>query len=71
MHRVRVVKREEREAANNLVVADQTTTPSRMTPEMVVQSWITFTRERRQAEMKAFLLGFRRPQDNLYLVVSD
>ena len=68
MHRVRVVKREEREAANNLAVADQTASPPRMTAEMIVKSWITATRERRHAEMKAFLLDFKRPQGNLCLV---
>lgn len=68
MHGVRVVKREEREAANNLAVVDQTTTHTRMTPELVVKGWITATRERRQTEMKALLLDFKRPQDTLCLV---
>ena len=67
MHGVRVVKREEREAANNLAVVDQATTHTRMTPELVVKGWITATRERRQTEMKA-LLDFKRPQGNLCLV---
>jgi hypothetical protein len=70
MNSVKVVKRKERAAANNPGEADQTT-PPRMRPEMVVKSWINATRERRQAEMKAFLLAFRRPQNNLCLVLSD
>ena len=68
MHCVRVVKRNERERANNFVVEDQATIPPRMTPEMVVKSWITARRERREAEMKSFLLDFSRPQGNLCLV---
>ena len=67
MHRVRVVKRDDRKATNNLVVGDQTTTSPRMTPEMVVKSWITATRQRRQDEMKAFLLDFKGPAGNLCL----
>jgi len=71
MNSVRIVKRKEREAANNLVVVHQTMAPARMTPEMVVKSWITATRERHQAKMKAFLLDIKSGQGNLCLVVSD
>ena len=68
MKRVRVVKREDREVAINPAVTDQTTTHTRMTPELVVKSWITAARERRQTEMKVLLLDFKRPQGTLCLV---
>jgi len=60
MHCVRVVKRKEREAANNLGVAHQTPTLPRMTAEMVVKSWITTTRERRDGEIRNCLVDFKR-----------
>ena len=61
MRCVRVVKRKEREAANNLgVVADQTPTRPRMTAEMVVKSWITATRERRDGEIRNCLVDSKR-----------
>lgn len=67
---VRVIKREERQAANNLVVADQTASAPRMTPEMVVKSWISAARERRQVELKVSLVNFKR-QSKLCLAVAD
>ena len=60
MHCVRVVKRKDREAANNLGVADQTPTLPRMTAEIVVKSWITATRERRDGEIRNCLVDFKR-----------
>ena len=70
MKRVRVVKREDREIANNAAVADQSTTRPRMTPELVVKSWIIATRERQRAEMKALLMDLKGSQGDLCLVTD-
>ena len=45
---IRVVKREEREAANSTLVADDVIAAQRSTPEMIVKRCIAASRERRQ-----------------------
>ena len=52
---VRVVKREDREAASNSVVVDDTTMVQRRTPESIVKDWITVSREGRRNQAANFL----------------
>ena len=52
---IRVVKREDREAAGNSVVANDTTMVARRTPESIVKGWITASREGRRNQAANFL----------------
>ena len=60
---VRVVKREEREARNNLLEADDPVAP-RSTPESIVKSWVTAARERRLTQATTGLRNLRRWDEN-------
>ena len=57
---IRVVKREDREAASNSVVVDDTTMVQRSTPESIVKDWITASRERRRNQAANCLQEIRR-----------
>ena len=61
---VRVVKREEREAENNSAAADAVRAIERVTPETIIRSWITASRERRRAEVADYLRDFKRREEN-------
>lgn len=60
---IKVVKREEREARNNLLVTDELAA-SRSTPESIVKSWITSARERRVTQAANGLREFRSWDEN-------
>lgn len=62
MRSVRVVKRGEREAANNSPAAEGARVVQQSTPEIVsiVKSWISESRERRQTEAAEHRLGLQR-----------
>ena len=57
---VRVVKREDREAASKSVVVDDTTMVQRSTPESIVKDWITASRERRRNQAANCFQEIRR-----------
>ena len=63
---VRIVKREERERANNSPSEDGSRVPAvqQTTPEMIIKSWITMSRERRRAEAADYLLDFKRWEES-------
>ena len=63
--RVRVVKREDREAVENSPRADNITRDERSTPESVVKSWITAARERRRSQAENCLQQIRRWDKNI------
>ena len=67
---VRVVKREEREARNNLLEADNLVAP-RSTPESIVKSWITASRERRLTQAATGLRKFRGWDANQIIAVGQ
>jgi pimeloyl-ACP methyl ester carboxylesterase len=61
---VRVVKRGEREEANNSHAADGDRAVQKGTPELIIKSWITAFRERRRAEAADNLRDFKRWEEN-------
>jgi hypothetical protein len=67
---VRVVKREEREAHNNVLGADDFATP-RSTPESIVKSWITAARERRLTQAATGLRKFSGWEENRIIAVGQ
>jgi hypothetical protein len=62
MRSVRVVKRIEREVANNSRAADGAGVVPQSAPDTarIVKSWISESRERRQAEAADYRLGLKR-----------
>jgi len=62
--KVRIVKREERERRNNSHAADGERAVQQGTPEMIVKSWITASRERRRAQSADYLQAFKRWEEN-------
>ncbi len=56
---VRIVKREERERAQNSGVAEVEKVVQQTTPEMIIKSWITTSRERRRARTADYLKAFK------------
>lgn len=57
---IRVVKRGEREGANNSRATDSTGMSQQSRPEKIIKSWITASRERRRAEATDHLRDFKR-----------
>ena len=68
---VRVVKREDREAASNSVVVDDTTMVQRSTPESIVKDWITASRERRRNQAANCLQEIRRWDKNRIVALGQ
>ena len=68
---VRVVKREDREAARNPVVVDETTMVQRSTPEGIVKDWITASRERRRNQAANCLQEIRRWDKNRIVTLGQ
>ena len=68
---VRVVKREDREAATNSVVVDDTTMVQRSTPESIVKDWITASRERRRNQAANCLQEIRRWDKNRIVALGQ
>lgn len=68
---IRVVKRGEREGANNSHAADSTGVAQHSTPEKIIKSWITASRERRRAEAADHLRDFKRWEERLCLLESQ
>jgi len=67
---VRIVKREERERANNSSSADSDRVAHRNTHEMIVKSWIVASRERRRAEAADYRRNFFRQWNEKQLCIS-
>ena len=61
---VRIVKREERERSNNSPAAGGERAVQQSTPELIVKSWITASRERRRAQTADYLRDFKRWEAN-------
>ncbi len=70
---VRIVKRLEREGANNSRVSDGARTVEQSTPEIagIVKSWIREFRERRRDEAADHLRDFKRWGERLCLLESQ
>jgi hypothetical protein len=67
---VRIVKREERERANNSPAAGRERAVRQNTPEMIVKSWITASRERRRAQTADYLRDFKRWDENMDFAID-
>jgi len=70
---VRIVKREERERSNNSSSDDGSGVAAiqQTTPEMIIKSWITASRNRRQTEDADYLRNFRRWDENRTLALGQ
>jgi hypothetical protein len=68
---VKVVKRGEREGANNLHVGDGSRAVQQSTPEMIIKSWITTSRERRRTQAADCLRDFKQWKQKLCLLEAQ
>jgi hypothetical protein len=68
---VRVVKRGEREGANNSQVGDGSRAVQESTPEMIIKSWIAASRERRSTQAADRLRDFKRWKQEVCLLEAQ
>ena len=67
---VRIVKREEGERSNNSPAAGGERAVQQSTPELIVKSWITASRERRRAQTADYLRDFKRWDENMDFAID-